>query len=256
MFHRGDLTSASVLCCGLFLAEDPGVIALRRSFGNTWPGGSSGIAIDLALGVTMVGYNYAASRYVVTVGEASAIHAAICHLSELNEAAFASETRRIRRAVKRLLRCLNPFNLINVAAGGFARVIERLRTTADRRAMASIAELLGELAAVNLLGVPGAGLQSVTRREAISRRTSLRHAVLFVASWFAGARLLGGLLDGLHAIPVAGAVLRSMTSTSAPAFDLAPDATAPVGAIIVSIVAVMIIRYSRTVERVAASLSR
>ena len=65
----GGLTRASLLCCGLFVVEDPGIIAARRALGDVWTGTASGVAIDVVLGVTMTGYNYAASRYVVTVGE-------------------------------------------------------------------------------------------------------------------------------------------------------------------------------------------
>jgi hypothetical protein len=49
--------------------------------------------------------------------------------------------------------------------------------------------------------------------------------------------------------------LRSTTGMSGTAFDLATDVTRPVGGVVVSIVAAMVIRYSRTVERVAASLA-
>ncbi len=87
-------------------------------------------------------------------------------------------------------------------------MIEHLRAGPNRRALAGITELLGELAAVNVLGVPGAGLESVSRCERVSSRTSLWHAILFVASWFAGARLLGAFLEALYAIPSAPSPLR------------------------------------------------
>jgi hypothetical protein len=47
--------------------------------------------------------------------------------------------------------------------------------------------------------------------------------------------------------------LRSMTGMSGTAFDLATDVTRPVGVVVVSIVAAMVVRYSRTVERFAGS---
>ena len=254
MRRPGGLTRASLLCCGLFVAEDPGVIAARRTLGEVWGGTAPGIAIDVVLGITMTGYNYAASRYVVTVGEASSIDAAIRRLGEMRVAALDGEARGFPRVVKRLLRRLNPFRLIKVAAEGFARMIERLRARANRRALAGVAELLGELAAVNVLGVPGAGLESVTRRERVSSRTSLRHATLFVASWFAGARLLGAILDALYEIPAAGGVIAAMTSSVGKSFDLVTDVRHPIGAIAVAVLAVAVIRYSRAVERVAASI--
>ena len=202
---------ASLLCCGLFVAEDPGIIAVRRALGDVWQGTVSGIAIDVLLGVTMTGYNYAASRYVVSVGEASSIDAAIRRLGEMRAAALDAEPRRSRRAIRRALQRLNPFDAIRLAAEGFARMIERLRAKASRRALARLAQVLGELAAVNVLGVPGAGLESVTRRERISPRTSLRHAMLFVASWFAGARLLGAILGTLYTIPALGEAIAAIT---------------------------------------------
>jgi hypothetical protein len=254
MRHRRRLTCASLLCCGLFVAEDPGVIALRRGLGNAWPGTPAGVAIDLALGASMAGYNYAASRYVVTAAEAASIDAAMRHLAEVSDAALAAEPRRTRRAAKRLLRRLNPFNMIRATAKAFAGLINRLRPHANHRSLAGVAELLGELAAVNVLGVPGAGLESVARREAVGRRTSLRHAVLFVASWFAGARLFGGALGALHAIPVAGNLIRSITAMLGTAFDTATDVTHPVGAAVVAIVVTTVARFSRMVERMATAL--
>jgi hypothetical protein len=253
--RRSELTRASLLCCGLFVAEDPGIIAVRRALGDTWSSTTSGIAIDVILGLTMTGYNYAASRYVVTVGEASTIDAAIRRLGEMRAVALASEHRRTRRAIRRALRRLNPFNMIRLAAEAFAHMVEALRTKAHRRALARLAEVLGELAAVNVLGVPGAGLESVARRERISGRTSLRHAVLFVASWFTGARLLGALLGWLYAIPVVGRAIEAMMGMFAGTFDALTDVTRPTGAVTIAIVTTAVIRYSRAVERVAASLT-
>jgi hypothetical protein len=252
--RRGELTRASLLCCGLFVAEDPGIIAVRRALGDAWPGPTAGLAVDALLAVTMTGYNYAASRYVVTVGEASSIDAAMRRLSELRTAAIQSERRTIRRAVKQMLRRLNPFNMIKLAAEGFARMIERMRAKANQRALARVAELMGELAAVNVLGVPGAGLESVARRESVDCRTSLRHAGLFVASWFAGARLLGVLLDALYRIPVAGEAIAATTSVIGRSFDMLTDVRNPVGAATITVVVAALIRYTRTVERVAESL--
>ena len=253
--RRGEFTRASLLCCGLFVAEDPGIIAVRRALGDVWSGTASGLAIDVLLGLTMTGYNYAASRYVVSVGEASSIDAAIRRLGEMRAAALAAEPRRSRRAIHRACQRLNPFNAIKLAAEGFARQIERLRTKASRRSLARLAEVLGELAAVNVLGVPGAGLESVTRRESISPRTSLRHASLFVASWFAGARLLGAILGALYTVPVLGEVTAAIASSIGRSFDTLTDVRHPIGAIAVTFVVGVVIRYSRAVERVAISMS-
>jgi hypothetical protein len=238
----------------LFVAEDPGIIAARRALGDVWSGAASGIAIDVLLGVTMTGYNYAASRYVVSIGEASSIDAAIRRLGEMRASALDTEPRWTRRTLRRMLAHLNPFNAIKLAADGFARMIERLRTKASRRALARLAEVLGELAAVNVLGVPGAGLESVTRRERISPRTSLRHASLFVASWFAGARLLGAILGFLYTIPALGGAIAVITRTIGTSFDTLTDVRHPIGAIAVTFVVLAVIRYSRAVERVAASM--
>jgi hypothetical protein len=202
----------------------------------------------------MTGYNFAASRYVVTVGEASSIDAAMRRLADTRAAALECDPRRWRRAIKRLLRRLNPFSLIKQVAEGFARVIEQIRSKANRRALAGVAELMGELAAVNVLGVPGAGLESVARREPVDGRRSLRHAALFVASWFAGARLLGALLETLYRIPVAGDVVAATTSAIGHSFDTLTDVRHPVGAVAITVVVAALIRYTRTVERIALSV--
>jgi hypothetical protein len=251
--RRGELTRASLLCCGLFVAEDPGIIAIRRAMEDVWTGTTAGIAIDVLLGVTMTGYNYAASRYVVTVAEAASIDAAMRHLAATRAAEDAGR-RPIRRAFRRLLRRLNPLTLIGLAAERFAELVGYLRCKADQRALARVAEVVGELAAVNVLGVPGAGLESVARSETVSNRTSLRHAALFVASWFAGARLLGAVLDSLYALPGAGQVIAEMTATVGTAFDTLTDVRGPVGAVTIAVVTVALIRYSRAVERVAAAI--
>jgi hypothetical protein len=252
--RRSGLTRASLLCCGLFVVEDPGIIAARRALGDVWTGTASGIAIDVLLGVTMTGYNYAASRYVVTVGEAASIDAAMRRLAELRAAGLEVGERRWWRSIKRLLRRLNPVNLIRMTAERFARVVDRLRAKANQRALARVAEVMGELAAVNVLGVAGAGLESVARSERVSTRTSLRHAALFVASWFAGARLLGVLLHSLYAIPGVGQGIAATTAAMGRSFDTLTDVRRPVGAVFVALVTAAVVRYSRTVERVAASL--
>ena len=203
----------------------------------------------------MIGYNYAASRYVVSVGEASSIDAAIRTLAERRASELEAEPRQIASSDSTGCSIASTRStLIKLAAEAFARMIERLRMKASRRALASLAEVLGELAAVNVFGVPGAGLESVTRRERISPRTSLRHASLFVASWFAGARLLGAILGVLYTVPVLGAAIATITSTIGAAFDTLTDVRHPIGAIAVTLVVVAVIRYSRAVERVAASM--
>lgn len=251
--HRGELTRASLLCCGLFIVEDPGVIAARRAMNDVWTGTASGIAIDVLLGVAMTSYNYAASRYVVTIASAASIDAAIRHVAETRAAELDVGQRSIRRNLKRLLRGLNPLNLIRHAAERFAKLVDHLRCKADQRALAKVAEVMGELAAVNVLGVPGAGLESVARTGAVSNRMSLRHAALFVASWFAGARLLGAVLDGAYSIPVAGGVISGVTAIMGRIFDTMTDVRGPVGAVSIAVVAAVLIRYSRTIERLAAA---
>jgi hypothetical protein len=252
--RRCELTRASLLCCGLFVAEDPAIIAVRRALGDVWSGTASGIAIDVLLGVTMTGYNYAASRYVVTVAEAASIDAAMRQIAATRAASLDIGRRRIRRSLKRLLHRLNPLTLIRLAAEGFARLVDYLRSKADQRALARLAEVMGELAAVNVLGVPGAGLESVARSEAVDNRRSLRHAALFVASWFAGARLFGATLDSVYAVPGAGQPIAALTAIVGTAFDTLTDVSRPVGAATIAVVTAAVIRYSRAVERVAATL--
>jgi CBS domain-containing protein len=252
--RAGELTRASLLCCGLFVVEDPGIIAARRALGDVWSGTAPGIAIDVLLAVTMTAYNYAASRYVVTVGEAASIDAAMRRLAEVRSAGLDVGERRWRRVIKRLLRRLNPLNLIRLTAERFAGVVDRLRAEANQRALAGVAEVMGELAAVNVLGVAGAGLESVARSERVSSRTSLRHSALFVASWFAGARLLGVVLNSLYAIPGAGQGIATITAFVGRTFDTLTDVRRPIGAATVVVVTAAVVRYSRTVERVAASI--
>ena len=152
-----------------------------------------------------------------------------------------------------MLRRLNPLALIGRAAEWFAHLVDYLRCKANQRALARVAEVMGELATVNVLGVPGAGLESVrtARRSTTGSHCGTLHCSLHPGS---PARLLGAVLDSLYAIPVAGQVIAEITAMMGRAFDALTDVRGPVGAATTVVITAALVRYSRAVERVAATI--
>ena len=83
------------------------------ALGEVWSGTTASVLIDVCLALTMITYNYAASRYVVTVTEAASIDAAVRRLAE-SRALEAARCSPIRRTLSRSVRRLNPLTLAEV----------------------------------------------------------------------------------------------------------------------------------------------
>jgi hypothetical protein len=202
--------------CGLFAVEDIAVIAarqrLRAVFGSDW---AAAATIDLALAAAMISYNYAATRFVTGVAGSPTIIWAAGELS--------GRPSRWRH--------LDPLRAIRQA-------VERLGTA-------------GDVVAVNVLGVPGAGMERALRDGSVTRRRTLRLCVLFAVSWFGAAAVIEGVVGGLTALPVAGRAVAQATKAAGTAFATLTDPTGPFGAVVLAVAGVLAARYALRVERLA-----
>lgn len=238
---------ATLVVCGLFVAEDPTVIAVRTQFNDTRP---AAITLDIALAVVMVGYNFAASRYVVSVAADTTILDAMA-VVDSRRAARVVRTKNVAiRNARRVVAHLNPFDVIKLIGDRLGRSLERISASARHRRLRRTAAFLEDLGAVNVLGVPGVGLAIASRGRHVSPTSSLRHSVLFVGSWFAGARAIGWTVGRLHQLPLIGAAAKSTTGAIGAVFAFFVDVSTPVGAITVAAVAASIARYTHQVDRI------
>lgn len=242
--RRSELWAGAAIACGLFLAEDPVVIAVRQHL-RAGLGGAQVIALDVALAVAMLGYNYVAVRYVVRVSSSAVVEQAIEELGA---------DRPERGSVARVLHALNPFNVIKAVAERAGRLLGRAGDAATRRGR-GFGRLLGDLAVVNLLGVPGAGLQRSTAGRAVGAGDAARLSALFVLSWFAGAWLIDGVLDAASGWPVVGSVVEPVWRAIVRTYAAVTDVTTPLGACCVAVFAVAVVRAISRVERRAARLA-
>lgn len=242
--RRSELWAGAAIACGLFLAEDPVVIAVRQHL-RTGAGLAQAMALDLVLAAVMLGYNYAAVRYVVRVSSSAVVEQAIEELG--------AEAPERGRSV-RILHALNPFTMIKVVAERAAGLLGRAGDVAARRGR-SAARLLGDLAVVNLLGVPGAGLQRATSGRRVGPDDAFRLSLLFVLSWFAGAWVIESVLDAASGWPVVGAVVEPAWRAIARTYAAVTDITTPLGAACIVVFAVAVVRAISRVERRAARLA-
>ena len=88
------------------------------------------------------------------------------------------------------------------------------------------------------------------------RVRSVRHCVLFVASWFVGARIIEWLVGRARLAPVFGDVVAAVTHAIGAVFSTLTDVTQPVGLIAISALVVSVVRYSRSVERTIQQMAR
>ena len=77
----------------------------------------------------------------------------------------------------------------------------------------------------------------------------MRLCVLFVASWFVGARLVGWAVGRARAVPVVGAGVASVTSAIGSTFTQLTDVTRPVGALALGAMTAAVLHSARQVER-------
>lgn len=236
------LRRAALLSCVLFLAEDPAVVALRDRLISASPGqAATTVAIDLVLAVVMVAYNYAAARYVVTRVGADEVMAAIDRVS-----AEPPSTR-----VQRWVRHANPFAWVRAVVGRIGRGMGEAGDRASNGGFPRVGRLLGDIASVNLLGVPGAALEAASRGARADRRTSLRQCAWFVVSWFVGIRALAALVGAGHRVPVVGGGLEVVTGVAGSVFRRLADPTHPLGLSCLVLLAASVLRFTQRVERAA-----
>jgi hypothetical protein len=247
------LPVASLLVCALFVAEDPAIVAVRSRIGGQQ---DPALAVDLAIAASMIAYNIAISQCVVTVTGAAHIPTAMSIVDAERLARVAAMPSRARRIAHRLPALVNPFNLIKVTGDRLGRNVDRISATTRRCRLWTVAALLEDLALVNVLGVPGAGLAIATTGRQIGWRDSLRHSVLFVASWFAGAHVLAWMTDHLHDVDGIGPMAATATRVFGDAVVLLTDPTRAVGALMIAVVTVAIVRYAGRIERTSKTLAR
>ena len=241
---------ASLVVCGMFVTEDPAIAALRSHETGT---SQHRMVLDVALAAFMIAYNFACSRYVVAATSSVNMLDAIAEVDARRAERVAASRTQMARVLRTAAHHLNPFQLIKVAGDRLGRSISRATSSARVRRFARTTEVLEDLGTVSVLGVPGAGLALGTTGLLATRRRSLRHSVLFAASWFAGARLIGWTLRGVRTVPYAGAAVTALARTVGAIFGLLTDVTSPVGAIAVLAVAVAVVRYAIEVERASAA---
>jgi hypothetical protein len=251
---RGRLRNASLVACGLFVLEDPGIVAVRQRLRPLVGDGGIGLVLlDVMLATVMIAYNFAASRYVIRIASAGAITHAVAELDRRRRERIAATHSRIVRTARTAAHDANPFVLIGRAAERVGEAAERTARTAERHGRRRLGRLLTELATVNIFGVPGAGLERATHGACTSRRDTLRHCVLFVASWFAGARIIEHGLDALTAVPLVAGSIHGALRLAGSTFATLTDVTHPAGVAALAGIVVFVLRYSTQVERLAAA---
>jgi hypothetical protein len=243
---------ASLLVCGLFVAEDPTIIAMRTRL-NGSP--TTRLGVDLALASLMIAYNFACARYVVSISSVTHILDAMARVDAERDERIARITNPLLRRVRRAVKHLNPFDLIKLAGARLGRSVDRIGAQARDRRFHRVAALFEDLGAVNVLGVPGASLAVSTSGHRVSRRHSMRYCVLFVASWFVGANLIGWLIGRAHALPLLGTVAIDATGAIGEAFVLLTDVTQAIGAVTIAAMIAATLRYAALVERTCRAMT-
>jgi hypothetical protein len=248
---KSRLWMASLVVCGLFVAEDPAAIAVRTRF----HGSSAGrLALDTALAVAMIGYNFAASRYVVATASAPHILDAMSTVDQRRAEQVNAIRQPIVRRIRQICRRLNPFDLIKIVGDLLGRSLERATSSTRHRHMYRFASFSADVSAVNLLGVPGAGLAVAAGGHTVSRRQSLRHSVLFVASWFVGIQCIEWLFGQARRFPMFGDAFTTGFGVLGGLFETLTNVRHPIGALFIATVALTVIRYSVQVERTARQI--
>jgi hypothetical protein len=243
--RRGGVLGAAVVACGLLVLEDPATIAVRHRLAPH----RASVMVDVSIALVMVAYNYGASRYVVGVSSAADVTAALAELDAADARAVAGS------AARRVLRRANPFLLVRGAGGRVGALATRAAAAAHRRRRTRLATTLVDLAAVNVLGVPGVGLERAARGRTVGRLDSLRHAALFVLSWFAGARVAETLIVTTSSWPVVGGVVRVLSRVIGGAFTIATDVSRPIGAVLAVGIFAVVTRLAWRVDRLARSIA-
>lgn len=237
---------ASLVVCGLFVAEDPTVLAVRARLGGST---LERIATDGGLALAMAVYNYAGSRFVIGVAGASDIVAAMDRVDRARSVRVAATRSTVVRCLRALAVRANPFRLVRVAGEWIGRATERV----GRGRSGRVCGWLGDLGAVNVLGVPGAGLALRTSGRAVSRGQSARQSLLFVGSWFTGARVVELAVHRIRGVAFLGDAAAASTHAVGDTFTILTDVTRPIGATVLALVVVSVVRYATEVQRALAT---
>lgn len=237
---------AALVVCGLFIAEDPAILAARARFGGS---AAERVGIDVGLALLMIAYNFAGTRYVVSVASSMRLVEAVAAADDERATRIACIRSRRLRAVRRAVSHLNPFDLIKVVGEWIGRSVERIAASARHRYLYRAASLVEDFGTVNVLGVPGAGLALSTYGREVSRWRTMRLSVLFVMSWFVGARLVGWAVGRAHAVPVVGTAIATVTGAVGSTFAQLTDVTQPVGALALCAMTAAVMQSTRQVER-------
>ena len=237
---------AALVVCGLFIVEDPAILAARARLGGS---AAERATIDVGLALLMVAYNFVGARYVVSVASSMRLVDAVAAADDERARRIASIESPRLRAVRRAVSHLNPFDLIKVVGERIGRAVERVATAARYRSLYRAASVVEDFGTVNVLGVPGAGLALSTCGREVSRWRTMRLCVLFVGSWFVGARLVGWAVGRAHEVPIVGPIVATVTGAIGSAFTQLTDVTQPVGALAVGAMTVAVLQSARQVER-------
>lgn len=241
-----DLWVGSLLVYGLLLVEDPAMLAARLRLTDA---GLPAWLSDVCLAAAMLLYNYGASRYVVGVAGSNELAAAMDRVDRRRAGRVATTGNPVLRTVRRLAMALNPVLLVKRAGEVVGRAADRLSRRLHASPLRRVAAWVEDLGMVNLVGVPAASLTVATTRGSVSRGRSVRHSVLFVASWFAGARLVGALVGVVHTLPGAGPVAERVTGAIGRAFAMCTDPRGLVGMVTITLAVVAVVRYAHDVQR-------
>ena len=256
---RRSLLASSLLVCGLFVAEDLAMMSARTRVTDHRGLGWRLIA-DVALGALMVAYNFVSARYIASVGPAAGLSDAISVVDARRRDQRSRSRPAILRGVRNGLAHANPFAILGRVGDRLVQRPVRARPPRHRSRHQDMhgpgrwRELLGDVAVVNTLGVPGATLAIRSAGHPIPWRRTLRHCTLFAVSWFAGVRFVEIVLDLAVSVPVLGPALSTLTGWLAAGFDWMTDVTRPVGAIVAVFVVTTVIRMAIEVDRTLSTM--
>ena len=102
---------AALVVCGLFIVEDPAILAARARLGGS---AAERAGIDVGLALLMIAYNFVGARYVVSVASSMQLVEAVAAADDERARRIAGIENPRLRAVRRALSHLNPFDLIKV----------------------------------------------------------------------------------------------------------------------------------------------
>ncbi len=248
----GAAVAATVaLVCAVTLLEDPVMLAWRT---RLHAAAGAPLVVDLQLAVVMVSYNLVVARIAVrVVGTSGVLEALDVVRARRVSRASATPSRALRTWRRTVARC-DPFALLRWAGDRVTRLGTRPGRSGGRRPW--LRGLLVDLGTVNVLGVPAAALALASDRVVVPWRTSVRHSLLYVTSWFVILHLASELVDVVRATPIAGDLLTGGVGAAGDMIVLATDPTAPLGLLAVLGLTAAVVRDVRAIRRELAGHTR